>query len=84
MTHTLKCHPKFFNPIVSGIKTFEFRVHDRPYCVNDTLVLREFHPYLERYSGRTFKVMITYILKSSDCTFPGLSPGYSILSIRPL
>jgi hypothetical protein len=41
MVHTLKTWPDFFEPLFSGIKTFELRINDRhhayPGCHTQTL-----------------------------------------------
>jgi len=50
MTHELKCWPEFYQPTIDGDKQFEFRRDDRPYSVDDQLVLREFKP-CERCKG---------------------------------
>lgn len=53
MTHHLKCHPPYFEKIVSGTKKFEIRKNDRDFEVGDVLVLQEYEPiiYCECYPG---------------------------------
>jgi len=51
MTHNLKTWPKFFAMVRSGRKTFELRVNDRNFQVGDMLVLREWDPDEEHYTG---------------------------------
>lgn len=41
MQHELKTWPGYFEDVISGRKTFEVRVFDRPYRFGDTLKLRE-------------------------------------------
>ena len=43
-THELKLWPLFFQLIVDGVKTFEVRLEDRPFGVDDILHLREWDP----------------------------------------
>ena len=61
-THELKTWPVFYKDIISGVKTFEVRVNDRNFQLGDTLFLREYDPDVEDYTGRSFKVRVTYIL----------------------
>jgi len=42
--HELKCHPIYFERIVSGQKKFEVRKNDRNFQVGDTLLLKEYDP----------------------------------------
>lgn len=84
MEHELKISPKYFDAVFNGIKRFEVRRKDRPFCVGDTLYLREFlgesaSPYAGApYSGREVRKTILYILDD-----PEYCPdGYVILSIR--
>lgn len=71
MTHELKTWPEYFNPILTGSKTFEVRKDDRCYKVGDTLHLKEYnlggagmseHDLTGFYTGRELKVTITFIL----------------------
>lgn len=86
-THTLKCWPEFFADIDSGKKKFELRKNDRNYQVDDMLVLREWNPETQFYSGREVVKRITYILEhraGAGCAADfGLKDGYAILSLQP-
>jgi hypothetical protein len=62
--HELKCWPEFFKPIASGAKTHEVRKFDRDYRVGDVLVLREYHPNLDSYTGREVRVRVTYLAQA--------------------
>ena len=42
--HELKCHPIYFERIVSGQKKFEVRKNDRNFQVGDILILKEYDP----------------------------------------
>lgn len=59
--HELKCWPQFFDAVVDGRKTFEFRRFDRGFEVGDVLKLREWEKGV--YSGREIKRKVTYILE---------------------
>lgn len=85
-THELKCWPEYFEAVQSGDKPFEVRKWDRPYAVGDTLLLREYDPEAQDYTGRELTRTISYLL---DLTYlPGDNTphfaGYVVLGlIRP-
>lgn len=81
MTHALKIWPEFVKDIESETKTFELRKDDRPFTVEDTLLLQEWNPKDERYTGKELLFKITYILR--DVPKFGLKAGYVILGIKP-
>lgn len=85
--HELKCWPEFFEPILTGAKTFDLRKDDRHYHVGDVLHLREWEPNTAKYSGRECRKCVTYILEGigpgAITPHHGLSRGYSILSLAP-
>lgn len=60
-THELKTWPVYFNAMWDGRKTFEIRLNDRDFQVGDQLVLREFNPSDNTYSGRTMLRTVRYI-----------------------
>ena len=80
MIHDLKTIPPFFNEVKDGTKTFELRRNDRNFRVDDVLLLREYLPESNTYSGRETVRRITYVLTG----FAGLEEGYAILGIRSL
>lgn len=77
-THDLKTWPKFFGAVLSGAKTFEARKDDRGFAVGDRLVLREWDPETDRYTGASLECYVTYILRDTE----HVKPGYCILAIR--
>ncbi len=62
MTHELKIWRQYFEPILSGEKTFEYRKNDRDFKVGDFLLLREYFPKTDSYSGREVLVKVIYVL----------------------
>lgn len=78
MLHALKTEPVFFEDIKSGAKTFEIRKADRPFKVGDTIVLQEFDPEKEEYSGNEWTGLITYLM--DDPAF--VKKGFCILGIK--
>lgn len=81
-THELKCWPTPFAAIKRGDKTFEVRKDDRGYAVGDTLILKEFEPQSEYYSGEALTREVAYILKATPDEFFGVKDGYVVMSIR--
>jgi ASC-1-like (ASCH) protein len=59
--HRLKIWPEYFEAVLSGKKTFEIRKNDRGFRVNDLLLLQEYSPKTEEYTGRELLVQVTYI-----------------------
>jgi ASC-1-like (ASCH) protein len=59
--HRLKTWPEYFEAVLSGKKTFEIRKNDRGFQVNDLLLLQEYNPKTEEYTGRELLVEVTYI-----------------------
>lgn len=64
-----KVRPEFFEKILSGDKTFELRLANFECSPGDILVLREWDPDIEEYSGRFMEKEITYVLKTKDVKF---------------
>jgi uncharacterized protein YqfB (UPF0267 family) len=76
--HKLKTIPKFFNDILTGVKTFEVRYNDRDFKVGDLLVLREFDDVTLCYTGLFLYKNVTYIL--DDPRF--VKEGFVVMGIR--
>lgn len=76
--HEVKTNPEFFEEVFMGRKTFEIRLNDRDYKVNDYLEQREFCPE-NGYTGRKLTRRITYIFKGGSY---GLSEKYVVMSIQ--
>lgn len=79
MTHALKSWPEYFKAIESGTKTFDLRKDDRPYVVGDTVLMQEFDPVENGYSGDEVILSISYILR--DAPKFGLKSGFCILGL---
>lgn len=79
MEHELKTLPEFFRAVLSGAKTFEARRDDRGFQVGDTLVLQEYDPSFERFTGRHLVFTISYILRDAEQF--GVVPGFAILGL---
>jgi hypothetical protein len=80
MKHELKIHPEFYKDVLLGLKKVEIRLNDRNYQENDLLILNEFDPKIEKYTGSQVKRKVDYVLKNID----GLNPDYVVLQISKL
>lgn len=72
--HHIKLGETFFEEVASGEKTFELRKNDRDYKKGDILEMMEFKD--GKNTGRTVRVLVTYILEE----FAGLEDGYCIMA----
>lgn len=80
--HRLKSWPEFFEAVVAGFKNFEVRINDRDFKAGDWLVLEEWNPEEEKYTGRMVTVGVTYVLHAGDGIIRrGLEPDYVVMGI---
>lgn len=76
--HELKTWPEYFEAALKGVKTFEIRKNDRNFAVGENLLLKEFDPERQEYTGRAELFSIIYITD-----FPqGLREGYVCMAIE--
>ncbi|MFA5270452.1 MAG: DUF3850 domain-containing protein [Patescibacteria group bacterium] len=59
-----KIRPQFFEKVLSGEKTFEFRLADFDIKKGDVLVLREWDPEQKDYTGRQIEKRVTVVIKT--------------------
>jgi len=78
MVHHLKTVQPYFDRVDSGEKTFEFRKNDRDFQTGDQVVLQEYNPKTNTYSGLEIYGNITYVLRE----FPGIEPGFCVFSFK--
>lgn len=80
MTHTLKVWPKEFKAVKTRRKEFEFRKDDRKpkFKVGDFLILQEWNPKTEFYSGDLCQRIVNYIVRGPKF---GIPKGYCVMSI---
>lgn len=79
--HYLKCWPNYYHRVVDRVKAFEVRKNDRDFQTGDTLILFEWDPGTESYTGNEISCKITYILHGPAF---GIQEGYCVMSIIPL
>ena len=72
-----------FQDVKSGTKNFEYRKNDRDFQVGDALILKEFNPAIQMYSGDTITVKITYLLQGIAAIRVGVPEGFCIMGISP-
>lgn len=88
MIHDLKCWPDYFGDVLDGSKNFEVRKYDRKYAVGDKLVLREWEPSTQSYTGRECHRWIGYLMTGIGNVgvigpAKGISSGYVVLGLTP-
>ena len=64
-----KCWPEYFESVKSGVKKFEVRLADFDCEIGDTLILEEWNPDTQKYTGRLLSKRITYLLNTKDLVF---------------
>ncbi len=83
--HELKTWPEWYEPMLTDLKQYEIRKHDRDYAVGDILYLREYDPprtgFPGFYTGRSVRRRITHVLAGGKF---GVQKGFSILSLGPI
>ncbi|MCC4370558.1 DUF3850 domain-containing protein [Limosilactobacillus reuteri] len=74
----LKVLPEYFAAQEDGVKNFEIRKNDRGYQVDDLLLLKEYDPEKEQYTGRFLRRKITYITSYKQ------QEGYVVLGTKKI
>ena len=80
-THELKVWPGCFTAVESGAKPFDVRENDRHFQVGDLLLLREYEPESEQYTGRTLTRWISYRLLGGSF---GVAEDWCVLGFQEL
>ena len=60
--HRLKTWPHYFKFVAAGVKPFEVRINDRDFQWRDDLVLEEWDPDTQKYSGASIDADVQYCL----------------------
>lgn len=81
-----KVWPEFFQKILDGKKTYELRLADFECNPGDILMLREWDPKKQRYTGRTIEKEVTYVSKTKNMVFWSKEDlekyGFMIMSLK--
>lgn len=64
-----KAWPELFKEILSGKKKFDLRLGDSDYKEGDILILEEWDPKTEKYTGRKIEKKIGFVLNTKDLKF---------------
>ena len=75
-THELKTWPACFRAVEASQKTFDVRQDDRHFEVGDALILEEYEPETEQYTGRRTTRWISYVLRGGQF---GIEAGWCVL-----
>ena len=79
MIHELKTWNEYFEEVFMGHKTFEVRKADRPFAKGDTLILKEWNPKTEQYTGREIARGVSYVLEGGQF---GVEKGFVVMAIQ--
>lgn len=66
-TFEKKAWPDLFEKVKSGRKNFDLRLADFKCREGDILVLKEWDPKTNKFTGKILKKKIAFILKTKDC-----------------
>ena len=56
-----KCWPEYFDSILSGVKKYELRLNDFECQPGDVLLIQEWDPKTNMYSGREVSKKVTFV-----------------------
>ena len=79
MIHELKTWNEYFEEVFMGHKTFEVRKADRQFAKGDTLILKEWNPKTEQYTGREMARGVSYVLEGGQF---GVEKGFVVMAIQ--
>lgn len=79
MTHELKCWPEVFCAIIDESKQFEYRKNDRGFSLGDSLLLREFDPKCNEFTGRKTRRVVTFVVHGGKF---GVPDGFCVMSLK--
>ena len=75
-THELPLWPDCFAAVRAGQKPFDVRRNHEDFQVGDVLLLREFSPEANEYTGRTITRWVSYVLQGGNF---GVEPDWCVL-----
>lgn len=85
--HHLKTWPFYFDEIDKEEKRFEVRKNDRDFQKSDLLILQEYDPWNEKYTGAEIACEVTYVLygkAEDDPSYFGIAEDYCVMGIKKI
>jgi hypothetical protein len=80
-----KIWPEYFNDIRDGKRCFDIRLADFDVDVGDTILIKEWDPLTQQYTGREVKKLVTYLMRTKEMAFWNKDEiekyGYQIMSL---
>jgi hypothetical protein len=64
-----KTVPDLFEKVLNGEKNFDLRIAEFECEVGDVLVLREWDPEMNQYTGRQLERTVSFVMKTKDLRF---------------
>lgn len=77
--HNLKCWPKYFMAVIGGHKLHEIRKNDRDFRAGDEILLQEWDPETQQYTGNDCLVRVSYLTAPGEW---GLPDDIVIMSVK--
>lgn len=75
-----KIRPRFFEDVLYHNKRFEIRKDEDSIMPYDTLILAEWDPETEDYTGRSLQCNVLYVFRADHYEHIfGLQPGYCVI-----
>ena len=79
--HELKTWPEYYSQVRDGHKRFELRKDDRGFAVNDLLILREFDPDEQTYTGCVTVAVVTSVVRGAWLATGYVALGISVMEV---
>ena len=80
-THELKVWTEVYEFVHEEIKSFEIRINDRDFKAGDLLILKEYDPQTNKYTGRECERWVSYILEGGKF---GIQKGFVAMSLTKI
>lgn len=84
--HDLKIWPEQYQKVINGHLSFQYRENDRNYQMGDVLILSEWNPKMNEFTGRKIGARVKYVfdeMTSGDVPVH-IAPGFCVMSIKPI
>lgn len=61
--------PDYFQKVLDGVKNFDLRINDFECKEGDVLLLKEWDPATQKYTGREIKKTVKIVVRTKDLQF---------------